>query len=76
MKKFTRRFNNNCARFSFWEALERHCAEFENLLQPREYLTDQDRQLLRELHGKIFECWEIMKSQKIFYWEKLSCRKN
>ena len=71
MKKFTRKFNNTCARFSFWEALSRHCAEFENLLNPCEFLTNQDRQILRELHGKFYELSELVKTQKLSHLEQL-----
>ena len=71
MKKFTRKFNNSCARFSFWEALSRHCEEFKNLLTPCEYLTNQDRQILSEIHGKFYEFYELVKSQKLTHLQHL-----
>lgn len=71
MKKFTRKFNSSCARFVFWEALTRHCAEFENLLQPCDCLTDHDRQVLSGLHGKFHEFYELVKAQKLSHYEQL-----
>ena len=72
MKKFTNKFNNTCARFSFWEALTRHCSEFENLLKPQDYLTDYDKQILRELHGKFYEFCELVNTQKLSHLEHLN----
>ena len=76
MSKFNRKFNNSCARFSFWDALTRHFAEFEVLIKPQDILTAEDRIAMKKIHNLLYQGYQASKDRKAFHLEKMDCLKN
>ena len=64
MKKYNRKFNRACARFTFWNALENHFIGFHNLLQSNDSLTSEDKLVLFEIHTLLFKCYQLAKGRK------------
>ena len=71
MTKFNRKFNNSFTRFSFWNALTRHFSEFESLLQPKDFLTSEDREILRKIHTLLYQGYQEVKERREFHSEKM-----
>ena len=71
MNKFTRKINNSCARFSFWDALTRHFAEFENLIHPQDVLTHEDKIALKEIHKLLYQGYQASKERRKFHLDKI-----
>ncbi len=71
MNKFTRKINNSCARFSFWDALTRHFAEFENLIHPQDVLTHEDKIALKEIHKLLYRGYKASKERRKIHLEKI-----
>ena len=71
MDRFNRKFNNSCARFSFWDALTRHFAEFESLIPPKDVLTPEDRAALNKIHNLLYEGYQEAKERKVFHAERM-----
>ena len=72
MDRFNRRFNNSCARFSFWDALTRHFAEFESLIRPKDVLTSEDRAALNKIHKLLYQGYQEAKERRAFHQERCS----
>ena len=71
MNKFNRKFNNSCSRFSFWDALTRHFAEFENLIKPQDILTHEDRIALKKIHVLLYQGYQNARERRAFHSERM-----
>lgn len=72
MKKYNRKFNNACACFTFWNALENHFNGFDNLLKSNDKLTSEDRLVLFEIHTLLFKCYQLAKSRRNIHSSKIT----
>lgn len=71
MNKFNRKFNNSFTRFSFWDALAQHFSGFQSLLQPKDFLTYEDRKILKKIHVMLYQCDQEVKERREFHAEKM-----
>ena len=71
MNKFNRKFNNSFTRFSFWNSLAQHFSVFQTLLQPKDFLTCEDKRILKKIHAMLYQCNQDVKERRGFHSEKM-----
>ena len=76
MLKSTKKFYNLFIQLSFWDSLTRHFEEFENLLNPPEVLSGEDKATLENIHTLIYQSYQSAKQCKELYLHKIKNLKN
>ena len=61
MAKFTQRFNKAYVRFAFWQTLTSMLADFDSMVECKEYLTPQDVKAQKQIHRALYGCYALAK---------------
>ena len=61
MTKFNRKFNSRRKRQERWYGIVTRLSDFEGLIDNYDGATPEDVRAMRDIHGRLYECYAIAK---------------